>query len=66
MLLMSHISCSSVKSIFCSRARLILRKKKYQEQLLCTADSQLENLEKLTQDLEFAVIEAQVSKTLKQ
>ncbi|XP_034239835.1 charged multivesicular body protein 6 [Thrips palmi] len=42
------------------RARLILRKKKYQEQLLSTADSQLENLEKLTHDLEFAVIETQV------
>ena len=42
------------------RARLILRKKKYQEQLLATTDGQLENLEKLTQDLEFAVVEAQV------
>lgn len=42
------------------RARLILRKKKYQEQLLITTDGQLENLEKLTQDLEFAVVETQV------
>ncbi|KAJ1532190.1 hypothetical protein ONE63_000811 [Megalurothrips usitatus] len=47
------------------RARLILRKKKYQEQLLLSADKQLENLEKLTQDLEFAVIEAQVVDGLK-
>ncbi|KAE8738334.1 hypothetical protein FOCC_FOCC016187 [Frankliniella occidentalis] len=47
------------------RARLILRKKKYQEQLLSTTDNQLENLEKLTQDLEFAGIEAQVINGLK-
>ncbi|KAK3924404.1 Charged multivesicular body protein 6 [Frankliniella fusca] len=47
------------------RARLILRKKKYQEQLLITTDNQLETLEKLTQDLEFASIEAQVINGLK-
>lgn len=43
-----------------SRARALLRKKKYQEKLLQTTDGQLENLEKLTSDLEFAKIEQQV------
>lgn len=43
-----------------SRARALLRKKKYQEKLLETTDGQLENLEKLTSDLEFAKIEQQV------
>lgn len=42
------------------RARALLRKKKYQEKLLETTDGQLENLEKLTSDLEFAKIEQQV------
>lgn len=49
----------------CSRAKLLLRKKRYQEQLLLKADGQLENLEKLTHDLEFAQIELQVLEGLK-
>lgn len=48
-----------------SRARALLRKKKYQEKLLETTDGQLENLEKLTSDLEFAKIEQQVLNGLK-
>ncbi|XP_063699623.1 charged multivesicular body protein 6-A [Culicoides brevitarsis] len=47
------------------RARLLLRKKKYQEKLLQNADSQLEAIEKMTSDLEFAVVELDVVNTLK-
>jgi charged multivesicular body protein 6 len=42
------------------RAKLILRKKKYQENLLATTDKELEALEKLTSDLEFSQIQQQV------
>lgn len=48
-----------------SRARALLRKKKYQEKLLETTDGQLENLEKLTSDLEFSTIEQKVLDGLK-
>lgn len=48
------------------RAKLLLRKKRYQEQLLQKTDGQLENLEKLTQDIEFAQVELQVIDGLKQ
>lgn len=47
------------------RARALLRKKKYQEKLLETTDNQLENLEKLTSDLEFSQIEQKVLDGLK-
>lgn len=43
----------------------MLRKKKYQEKLLETTDGQLENLEKLTSDLEFSQIEQKVLDGLK-
>lgn len=49
----------------CSRARMLLRKKKYQEKLLETTDGQLENLEKLAADIEFAQVEQQVLDGLK-
>lgn len=39
---------------------MILRKKKYQENLLGTTDKELEALEKLTSDLEFSQIQQQV------
>lgn len=42
------------------KAKLLLRKKRYQEQLLQNTDTQLEKLEQLTHDLEFAQIEIQV------
>lgn len=45
---------------FFRRAKLILRKKKYQENLLGTTDKELEALEKLTSDLEFAQVQQQV------
>ncbi|XP_017867342.1 PREDICTED: charged multivesicular body protein 6-A [Drosophila arizonae] len=48
------------------RAKLLLRKKKYQESLLTNADKQLENLEKLASDLEFAQVEMKVLDGLKQ
>lgn len=44
---------------------MLLRKKKYQEKLLGTTDAQLENLEKLAADLEFAQVELQVLDGLK-
>ncbi|XP_028160008.1 charged multivesicular body protein 6-A [Ostrinia nubilalis] len=47
------------------RAKLLLRKKKYQEQLLQNTDTQLEKLEQLTHDIEFAQIEIQVLDGLK-
>ncbi|KAH8348780.1 hypothetical protein KR084_011000 [Drosophila pseudotakahashii] len=47
------------------RAKLLLRKKKYQESLLSNADKQLENLEKLAADLEFAQVEMKVLDGLK-
>ncbi|KAJ8728268.1 hypothetical protein PYW08_016653 [Mythimna loreyi] len=42
------------------RAKLLLKKKKYQEKLLQNTDNQLEKLEQLTHDLEFAQVEVQV------
>lgn len=44
----------------------MLRKKKYQESLLSNADKQLDNLEKLAADLEFAQVEMKVLDGLKQ
>lgn len=43
----------------------MLRKKKYQEKLLENTDSQLENLEKLASDIEFAQVELKVLDGLK-
>lgn len=48
-----------------SRAKLLLKKKRFQEQLLVKTDGQLENLEKLTHDIEFAQVELQVVQGLK-
>lgn len=48
-----------------SRALLLLRKKKYQEQVLLRADGQLENLERMVHDLEFAQVEMKVVDGLK-
>lgn len=44
---------------------LLLRKKRYQEQLLSKTDTQLENLERLTHDIEFTQVEQQVINGLK-
>ena len=43
----------------------MLRKKKYQEGLLTRTDGQLDNLQQLVQDLEFAQVEQEVVKGLK-
>lgn len=48
------------------RAKLLLRKKKFQEGLLEKTDGQLDNLERLVQDLEFAQVEKQVLDGLKE
>jgi len=47
------------------KALLLLRKKKYQESLLEKTDKQLENIERMTHDLEFAQIEVEVVAGLK-
>ncbi|XP_026488381.1 charged multivesicular body protein 6-A [Vanessa tameamea] len=47
------------------RAKSLLKKKRYQENLLLNADIQLEKLEQLTHDLEFTQIEVQVLDGLK-
>jgi len=44
---------------------LLLRKKKYQEQQLSKADGMLENIEKMTQDIEFIQVEMKVLDGLK-
>lgn len=44
---------------------LLLRKKKFQEQLLSKTDGQLENLEHMVNDLEFAQVEIKVIDGLK-
>lgn len=45
---------------FYSRAKVLLRKKRYQEQLLKETDGQVENIAKLIGDLEKAQIDAKV------
>ncbi|KOX73927.1 Charged multivesicular body protein 6 [Melipona quadrifasciata] len=47
------------------RALLLLRKKKFQEQILSKTDGQLENLEHMVHDLEFAQVELKVVDGLK-
>jgi len=47
------------------RALLLLRKKKFQEQILVKTDGQLENLERMVTDLEFAQVEIKVIDGLK-
>ncbi|CAD1468470.1 unnamed protein product, partial [Heterotrigona itama] len=47
------------------RALLLLRKKKFQEQILSKTDGQLENLERMVHDLEFAQVELKVVDGLK-
>ena len=51
---------------FCRRAKLLLRKKRFQESILEKTDNQLDNLERLTHDIEFAQVELQVVNGLKQ
>lgn len=43
-----------------SKALLALRRKKYQESLLAKTDAQLEQLEKLTSSIEFALVQKDV------
>ncbi|XP_043478848.1 charged multivesicular body protein 6 [Leptopilina heterotoma] len=47
------------------RALLLLRKKKFEEQILSKTDGQLDNLERLVHDLEFAQVEIKVIDGLK-
>ncbi|XP_028332159.1 charged multivesicular body protein 6 [Gouania willdenowi] len=47
------------------KAVLLLKKKRYQDQLLDKTDNQISNLERLVQDLEFAQIEKKVLDGLK-
>ncbi|XP_059893556.1 charged multivesicular body protein 6-like [Gadus macrocephalus] len=47
------------------KALLLLKKKRYQDQLLEKTDNQISNLERMVQDLEFAQIEIKVIEGLK-
>ncbi|CAN8003180.1 unnamed protein product [Ixodes hexagonus] len=47
------------------RARLLLKKKRFMEQMLEKTDGQLTNLERMTHDIEYAQIEIQVVEGLK-
>ncbi|KAM9457511.1 charged multivesicular body protein 6-like isoform 3-T3 [Clarias gariepinus] len=47
------------------RALLLLKKKRYQDQLLDKTETQISNLERVVQDLEFAQIEVKVLEGLK-
>jgi len=47
------------------KAKLLLRKKKFQEGLLEKTDGQLDNIERMVHDLEFAQIESKVIQGLK-
>lgn len=47
------------------KAKLLLRKKKFQEGLLEKTDGQLDNIERMVHDLEFAQIESKVVQGLK-
>lgn len=47
-----------------SRAKLLLKKKRFQESQLQKSDAHLDNLEKLVHDLEFAQVEIQVPELL--
>ena len=49
-----------------SKAQLALRRKKYQESLLTQTDAQLEQLQKLTDDIEFAAVQKDVMFGLRQ
>ncbi|KAF7989947.1 hypothetical protein HCN44_008621 [Aphidius gifuensis] len=48
-----------------SRALLLLRKKKFQEQILSKIDGQMENIESMVHELEFAQVEIKVIDGLK-
>lgn len=45
---------------FLRRAKLLLKKKRYQEQLVEKTDKQLDTVEQLVHDLEFAQVEMEV------
>ncbi|KAM4691609.1 charged multivesicular body protein 6 [Rhinophrynus dorsalis] len=47
------------------KAKFLLKKKRYQEQLLEKTDNQISNLEKMVEDIEFAQIEMKVIEGLK-
>ncbi|XP_030064454.1 charged multivesicular body protein 6-A [Microcaecilia unicolor] len=47
------------------KAKLLLKKKRYQEQLLDKTENQISNLERLVQDIEFTQIEMKVIEGLK-
>ncbi|XP_037074199.1 LOW QUALITY PROTEIN: charged multivesicular body protein 6-A-like [Pollicipes pollicipes] len=48
-----------------SRAKLLLKKKRFQEQLLTRTEGMLDNIEQMTHDLEFAQVEMKVLDGLK-
>lgn len=51
--------------LFFRKAKLLLKKKRYQENLITKTDQQIENIERMANDLEYAQIEVQVVQGLK-
>ncbi|KAF2979445.1 hypothetical protein EK904_004434, partial [Melospiza melodia maxima] len=57
--------CVSPPSVSLRKAMLLLKKKRYQEQLLDKTENQISNLERMVQDIEFTQIEMKVIEGLK-
>jgi len=55
----------SIKFLWIRRAKLLLKKKRYQEQLIDKTDKQLDLVEQMVHDLEFTQVEMQVLESLK-
>uniref|UniRef100_A0A671RA35 Charged multivesicular body protein 6-like n=1 Tax=Sinocyclocheilus anshuiensis TaxID=1608454 RepID=A0A671RA35_9TELE len=60
-----HLAKQLLKDGKKERALLLLKKKRYQDQLLDKTDIQIANLERMVQDIEFAQIEIKVIEGLK-
>ncbi|RUS79313.1 hypothetical protein EGW08_012931 [Elysia chlorotica] len=58
------VACALLKEGKKDKAKLMLRKKKFQESLLTKTDGQLENIERLVHDLEFTQVEQEVVRGL--
>ncbi|ETE74004.1 Charged multivesicular body protein 6 [Ophiophagus hannah] len=61
------LACFLIHSLFSPsrKAKLLLKKKRYQEQLLDKTENQISNLERMVHDIEFTQIEMKVIEGLK-
>uniref|UniRef100_A0A3Q3J4Y8 Charged multivesicular body protein 6a n=1 Tax=Monopterus albus TaxID=43700 RepID=A0A3Q3J4Y8_MONAL len=62
---LKHNCCVLPFLCYCRKALLLLKKKRYQDQLLDKTENQISNLEHMVQDLEFMQIEMKVVEGLK-